>query len=55
VSDGHENRAGFDVPPGASDLEGDARPALTPARLAFLALIAALVITAVRRLRRKSA
>jgi hypothetical protein len=55
VTDGHENRAGFDAPPGASDLEGDARPALTPAQLAFLALIAALIITALRRLRRKGA
>jgi hypothetical protein len=37
------------------DLEGGARPALTPAQLAFLALIAALIVTAIRRLRRNRA
>jgi hypothetical protein len=32
---------------------GEVRPALSPAQLAFLALIAALILTAIRRLRRK--
>jgi hypothetical protein len=31
---------------------GEVRPALSPAQLAFLALIAALILTALRRLRR---
>jgi hypothetical protein len=30
---------------------GEVRPALSPAQLAFLALIAALILTAIRRLR----
>jgi hypothetical protein len=37
-----------------ADAKGDARPALSPAQLAFLALIAALILTALRRLRRAS-
>jgi GAF domain-containing protein len=32
---------------------GEVRPALSPAQLAFLALIAALILTAIRRLRRR--
>jgi hypothetical protein len=32
---------------------GEVRPALSPAQLAFLALIAALILTAIRRLRQK--
>ena len=37
---------------GIPDDAGVVRPALTPAQLAFLALIAALIVTAIRRLRR---
>jgi hypothetical protein len=39
---------------GLPDAGGDVRPALSPAQLAFLALIAALILTALRRLRRGS-
>ena len=35
-----------------SDADGDVRPALTPTQLAFLALIAAVILTTLRRLRR---
>ncbi len=39
--------------PNPPDAWGDARPALTPSQLAFLALIAALILTALRHLRRR--
>jgi GAF domain-containing protein len=43
-----------DTPSGElPDAHGDVRPALNPAQLAFLALIAALILTALRRLRRE--
>jgi hypothetical protein len=52
-----DESASDDAPAASSapDLEGDVRPALSPAQLAFLALIAALIVTAIRRLRRKPA
>ena len=34
---------------------GEVRPALTPAQLAFLALIAAILLTLIRRIRRRGA
>ena len=36
-----------------ADAYGDVRPALSPAQLAFLALIAALLLAGLRRLRRR--
>jgi hypothetical protein len=47
VTQTRRNDAGLD------DDYGAVRPALSPAQLAFLALIAALILTALRRLRRK--
>ena len=41
----------LDMAAADDDLGGEVRPALTPAQLAFLALIAALIITLIRRLR----
>jgi hypothetical protein len=35
------------------EIQGDVRPALTPAQLAFLALVAAVILTALRRVRRR--